>query len=62
MEGGRLRPGRLPVTGTGPWRRFAALRLLLPLVAIGAALLLFLGVGLIISFGGMGAEGRRSAV
>jgi len=45
------------VTGTGPWRRFAALRLLLPLVAIGAALLLFLGVGLIISFGGMGGRG-----
>lgn len=38
----------------GPWRRLRALRLLLPLVVIGLALAVFLGVGLIISFGGMG--------
>ncbi|HEX4251405.1 MAG TPA: hypothetical protein VH008_26320, partial [Pseudonocardia sp.] len=42
-------------------RQFRALRLLLPLVAIGAALLLFLGVGLIISFGGLGGRGAVSA-
>lgn len=37
-----------------PLRAFRALRLFLPLVAIGAALLLFLGVGMIIGFGGLG--------
>ena len=46
---------------TGPLRQFRALRLLLPLVAIGAALLLFLGVGLIISFGGLGGRGAVSS-
>ncbi|MDT7634867.1 MAG: hypothetical protein QOI50_6797, partial [Pseudonocardiales bacterium] len=44
-----------------PLRKFRALRLLLPLVAIGAALLLFLGVGLIISFGGLGGRGAISS-
>jgi hypothetical protein len=44
------------VTGAGPLRKFRALRLLLPLVAIGCALLLFLGVGLIIGFGGLGGR------
>src|SRR5260370_33224542 len=42
-------------------RKSRALRLLLPLVAIGAALLLFLGVGLIISFGGLGGPGAVSS-
>jgi hypothetical protein len=44
------------VTGAGPLGKFRALRLLLPLVAIGCALLLFLGVGLIIGFGGLGGR------
>src|SRR5882757_6109203 len=44
------------MTGGGPLRKFRALRLLLPLVAIGCALLLFLGVGLIIGFGGLGGR------
>jgi cell wall-associated NlpC family hydrolase len=39
---------------TSPWHKFRALRLLLPLVAIGTGLLLFLGIGLVISFGGFG--------
>jgi cell wall-associated NlpC family hydrolase len=49
---------------SSPWRQFRALRMLLPLVAIGAALVLFLGVGLIISFsvgGGRGATGPCDA-
>ena len=44
---------------TSPWRKFRALRLLLPLVAIAAALALFLGIGLVISFGGFGGFGGR---
>jgi peptidoglycan DL-endopeptidase CwlO len=36
------------------WRQFRALRLLLPFAVIGVALLLFLGVGLVISLGGFG--------
>lgn len=39
---------------TSPLRGFRFLRLFLPLVAIAAALAVFLGIGLIISFGGMG--------
>jgi cell wall-associated NlpC family hydrolase len=42
------------MSSAGPWRQLRALRLLLPLAVIGAALLVFLGVGLIISFGGLG--------
>jgi hypothetical protein len=42
---------------TGPLRGLRALRLLLPLVAIGTALLLFLGIGLVISLGGFGGFG-----
>lgn len=45
---------------TSPWRKFRALRLLLPLVAIGMGLLLFLGIGLMISFGGFGGSTGRS--
>jgi peptidoglycan DL-endopeptidase CwlO len=45
---------------TGPFRRFRALRLLLPLVVLGMALLLFLGVGLVIGFGGFGGFGGSS--
>jgi NlpC/P60 family protein len=41
----------------GPLRHFRALRLLLPFVVIGLALLLFLGVGLMISLGGFGGRG-----
>jgi NlpC/P60 family protein len=48
------------MSAPSPLRKFRALRLLLPLVAIGAALLLFLGVGLIISFGGLGGRGAIS--
>jgi cell wall-associated NlpC family hydrolase len=44
---------------TSPFRAFRALRLLLPFVAIGLALLLFLGIGLVISLGGFGGGGSR---